>query len=128
MSEAIVLKTTALKIKDYFQGTKARKDFFAGEELVEYDCDQLLTFEARFATHQFMTRGTGDGLPPMSVLVATWRRARDSFERVLCALPAGALRDAMEIELAARDASMDRLADQAREMIATKLANGEVDG
>jgi hypothetical protein len=111
-----VLKT-APKIADFFQGSKARRDFFAGEELVAYDCDQLLSWEVSFHRHQLFTRGTGDGSPSFAVLVATWRRARDSFERVMRALPTGALRDEMADELRDRDAAMNRLAERASEIL-----------
>jgi hypothetical protein len=121
-------KTAQVKtLKSYFQGSKAKREFFAGEELVEYDVDQLLSWEVSFHRHQLLTRGTGDGSPSFALLLGCWRRARDSFERVMKALPVGELRDAMAIELADRDASMDDLADKACAMIATKLAKGEVD-
>jgi hypothetical protein len=121
-------KTAQVKtLKSYFQGSKAKREFFAGEELVEYDVDQLLSWEVSFHRHQLLTRGTGDGSPSFALLLGCWRRARDSFERVMKALPVGELRDAMALELADRDASMDDLADKACAMIATKLAKGEVD-
>jgi hypothetical protein len=126
MSEAIVMKTQ-VKIKDFFQGSKARKDFFAKEEMIAYDTNELLSFEAGFARHRFELHGTGDGLPSFAALMTLWRRARDSWKRIMEALPVGELRDAMALELADRDASMDDLADKACAMIATKLAKGEVD-
>jgi hypothetical protein len=121
-------KTAQVKtLKSYFQGSKAKRDFFAGEELVAYDVDQLLSWEVSFHRHQLLARGTGDGSPSFALLLGCWRRARDSFERVMKALPVGELRDAMALELADREAAMDDLAEKAREMIAVKLANGERD-
>jgi hypothetical protein len=35
-------------VADYFR-TPKRRQFFGGEELVAYDCNQLLTFEENFA-------------------------------------------------------------------------------
>jgi hypothetical protein len=111
-------KTAQVKtLKSYFQGSKAKRDFFAGEELVEYDVDQLLSWEVSFHRHQLLTRGTGDGSPSFALLLGCWRRARDSFERVMKALPVGELRDAMAIELADRDEAMDRLANQAEVLL-----------
>jgi hypothetical protein len=120
MSEAIVLKTKP-KLKDYFQGSRARRQFFAGEEFVAYDVDQLLTFERGYSASK-LSHTTS-----VATLLGCWKRARDSWVRVAEALPAGALKDQMRVELRERDASMDRLADKAEEMIAVKLANGEVD-
>lgn len=116
---------TEPKIKDYFQGTKAKRDFFAGEELVAYDVGQLLGWERSFAQHQFLTRGTGDGLPPVSVLVACWRKARDSWARVTEALPPGELRDAMAAELRERDVAMDKLAEQAQAQLYAAVVEDE---
>ena len=111
-----------------FQGTKAKRDFFAGEELVAYDVGQLLGWERSFARHQFLTRGTGDGLPPVSVLVACWRRARDSWARVTEALPPGKLRNSMLDELRERDAAMDQLCEKAKAQLYAKVVEGEVEG
>jgi hypothetical protein len=111
-----------------FQGTKAKRDFFAGEELVAYDVGQLLGWERSFARHQFLTRGTGDGLPPVSVLVACWRRARDSWARVTAALPPGKLRNSMLDELRERDAAMDQLCEKAKAQLYAKVVEGEVEG
>jgi hypothetical protein len=65
----------------------------------------LLAFEERFDCKS------------TAVLLACWRMARDSFERVMEALPCWPLRDQMAIELADRDESMNRIADQASEML-----------
>jgi hypothetical protein len=121
MSEAIVLKTQ-VKIKNFFQGSKAKRDFFAGEELLAYDVGQMIEFERGYATC-----GLGhepDGLPPMSVLITCWRRARDSWKRVTEALPQGELRDEMALELQIRDHAMDKLADEAQALLERKGANG----
>jgi hypothetical protein len=120
MSEAIVLKTKP-KLKDYFQGSRARRQFFAGEELVAYDVDQLLTFERGYSASK-LSHTTS-----IATLLGCWKRARDSWERVAAALPAGKLRDEMFVELAEREASMDAIAERAEEMIAVKLVNGERD-
>jgi hypothetical protein len=58
-----------------------------------------------------------DGLPPISVLLAVWRKARNSWERVTNELPPGELRDAMLDELRERDAAMDGLAQRASDML-----------
>jgi hypothetical protein len=108
-----MLKTTALK--DHFQTTKARRDFYAGENLAAYDCAEVLSFEQGFA--KCGLSHSPDGLPPFSVLLAVWRKARDSWERVTEALPPGALRDQMAAELAERDEAMDRLADKAQALL-----------
>jgi hypothetical protein len=126
MSEAIVMKTQ-VKIKDFFQGSKARKDFFAKEEMIAYDTNELLSFEAGFARHRFELHGTGDGLPSFAALMTLWRRSRDSWARVTEALPVGELRDAMAIELADRDEAMNAICDKAQAMLQAKLAKGEVD-
>jgi hypothetical protein len=121
-------KTAQVKtLKSYFQGSKAKREFFAGEELVAYDVDQLLSWEVSFHRHQLLTRGTGDGSPSFALLLGRWRRARDSWQRLVEALPSCALREEMALELADREAAMDDLADKARAMIAAKLAKGEVD-
>jgi hypothetical protein len=113
---------TEPKIEDFFQNTKSRRSFIAGEKAIAYDVDQLLTFE-----RNWLASGLGRGEPRMAVLVASWRRARDSWQRIMEALPLGRLRDEMQIELVERDKSMDALADKAEALIAIKLANGEVD-
>jgi hypothetical protein len=117
-----------MKIADYFRGSKARRQFFAGEELVAYDCDQLLGWERSYAKGPL--GHSEDGLPPVSVLIASWRKARDSWERVMRALPAGGLRDEMAAELRERDAAMDKLAEQAKAQLYAKVVEGEevVDG
>jgi hypothetical protein len=58
----------------------------------------------------------------MAVLVASWKRARDSFERVTRALPLDSLlREDMEAELAKRDAAMNELGRKAEALM---KANG----
>jgi hypothetical protein len=107
-----------VKIVDYFRGSKARRQFFAGENLLAYDCAQMIEFERGYATC-----GLGhepDGLPPMSVLIACWRRARDSWKRVADALPAGALRDEMALELQIRDHAMNELSRKAEALLEGK--------
>jgi hypothetical protein len=123
MSEAIVMKTTAVNIKEYFQGSKARKDFFAKEEMIAYDTNELLGFEAGYARHRFELHG-GDRLPSFAALMTLWRRSRDSWARVLADLPVGELRDAMALELADRDEAMSLLADKAQALLERKGANG----
>jgi hypothetical protein len=105
----------AVNIKDYFRGSRAKRQFFAGEENVAYDVNQLLEFEEDFA--KCGLSHSPDCLPPMAVLLAAWRKARDSWERVAEALPAGELRDEMAAELRERDASMARLADKAQALL-----------
>lgn len=99
---------TETKVEDFFQNTKSRRSFIAGEKAIAYDVDQLLTFE-----RNWLASGLGRGEPRVAILVASWRRARDSWKRVTKALPAGELKDEMELELQIREAAMDRLADQA---------------
>jgi hypothetical protein len=116
---------TQVKIKSFFQGSKARKDFFAGEELVAYDVDQLLSWEVSFHRHQLFTRGTGDGSPSFALLLGCWRRARDSWLRVAKALPLDSpLREEMFRELADRDEAMSLLADKAQALLERKGATG----
>jgi hypothetical protein len=114
-----MMKTNALK--DHFQGTRAKRQFFASEELVAYDVNQLMEFEEDFA--KCGLSHSPDGLPPMAVLLAAWKKARDSFERVAEALPHGELRDQMLDELAKREAVMDGLAQRASEIL--KKAAGD---
>jgi hypothetical protein len=105
---------TEPKIEDFFQGSKARRSFFKGEELVAYDCGQLLQMERGFAS---VGLGPPDGKPQVSVLLAVWKRARESWKRVTEALPAGELKDEMRLELQIREATMDRLCDQAEALV-----------
>jgi hypothetical protein len=109
---------TQVKIKSFFQGTKARRQFFAGEELVAYDVDQLLTFERGYSASK-LSHTTS-----IATLLGCWRRSRDSWARVLAGLPVGELRDAMAIELADRDEAMSLLADKAQALLERKGANG----
>lgn len=115
-----VVKTEPKAIADYFQGSKARRSFFKGHELIAYDCGQLLQMERGYAS---VGLGPPDGKPQMSVLLAVWKRARESFKRVMEALPAGELKDEMALELQIREAAMDRIADQAQALVEGK-ANG----
>jgi hypothetical protein len=94
--------------KSYFQDTKARRQFFAGHDLIAYDVDQLLTFEKNFENSRLAHTTS------VCVLLHCWRKARDSWLRVAEALPPGDLREEMFEELAARDAAMDQLAEQAQ--------------
>jgi hypothetical protein len=103
--------TQTKKIAEYFQSTKARRQFFSGENLIAYDVDQLLIFERDF-TNSRLSHTTS-----VSVLLACWRRARDSWSRVTEALPPGPLRDQMALELQDRDEAMNRLAERASEML-----------
>jgi hypothetical protein len=114
---------TEPKIEDFFQGSKARRSFFKGENLVAYDCGQLLQMERGYAS---VGLGPPDGKPQVSVLLAVWKRARESWKRVMEALPAGELKDDMALELQIREASMDALADRASEMLseARRKENG----
>jgi hypothetical protein len=100
------MKTEPKRIADYFKGSKARRQFFGGENLLAYDVAQLHTWERGFATSRLGRKE--DGLPPTSILITCWRRARDSFERVMKALPQGELKDEMALELQIRDAAMGR--------------------
>jgi hypothetical protein len=127
MSEATVLKTKPKSARDYFQNTKARRDFFAGEELAAYDAAEVISFEQGFA--KCGLSHSPDGLPPISVLVAVWRKARNSWERVMKALPPGSsLRNAMLDELRDRDKAMEGLRAKARALLEAKIAKGECDG
>jgi hypothetical protein len=110
------------KVEDFFQNTKSRRSFIAGEKAIAYDVGQLLVFERNFTL-----RHEPDGLPQVSVLVACWKRARGSFQRVAEALPAGELKEAMFLELQIREEAMDRLCDQAQAQLneaKLKEANG----
>ena len=100
--------TKAMPIKSYFQGTKAKRQFFAGEELVAYDVNQLLDFERGFRASRMAL------ITSVATLLSCWKRARDSWKRVAEALPAGKLREEMFEELRKREASMDLIAEQAR--------------
>jgi hypothetical protein len=95
------------KLSDHFQDPEG-KAFFTMEKLACYDAWQLLYFEKQFA------RSAGDGLLPVASLMAAWRHARNSVQRVMEALPPGALRDQMALELQDRDEAMDRLAEIAQ--------------
>jgi hypothetical protein len=61
--------------------------------------------------------GPPDGKPPVSVLLAVWKRARESFKRVMEALPAGELKDEMALELQIREAAMDALSERAQALV-----------
>jgi hypothetical protein len=101
------------KLSDYFQDVEG-KAFFTMEKLACYDAWQLHYFEKQFA------RSAGDGFPSVASLMAAWRHARNSVQRVMEALPPGALRDQMALELQDRDEAMDKLADRAEEMLLLK--------
>jgi hypothetical protein len=121
MSEAPMTKVVRIKssmrVEDYFERTKAKRDFLAREKQCAEDVAEVLSFEVGFSRH------TG-GLPPMAVLLAAWRRARDSWLRVTKALPRDSLlREEMQIELAAREKAMDDLARKAEALFEGK-ANG----
>jgi hypothetical protein len=92
------------KLSDYFRTTTSRRQFLAEEE-VAHDVERLLAFEEGFDCKS------------TAVLLACWRMARDSYQRVMEMLPCGPLRDQMAIELADRDESMNRLAEHASEML-----------
>lgn len=105
------------EIKSHFQ-TPSQKEFFAGEELTVYDCDQLMTYERAFARSNLGR--THDGLPPMSVVLTVWWKIRNSWARVVESLPPSPLRDEMTRFLGERDAMMTLLRNGAR-----KLQTGE---
>lgn len=119
-----VVKTEP-KIEDFFQGSKARRSFFKGENLVAYDVGQMLSVERAFAKSRLGRQP--DGLPPVSVLVACWKRARESWKRVTAALPAGELKDEMMLELQIREAAMDALSEKA-EALVERNGHGECRG
>jgi hypothetical protein len=111
---------TEPKIEDFFQNTKSRRSFIAGEKAIAYDVGQLLVFERNFTL-----RHEPDGLPQVSVLVACWKRARGSFQRVAEALPPGELREEMFLELQIRDAAMSRLQEQAKAQLNEANGHGQ---
>lgn len=117
MTKAVAVANLA----DHFTTAKSRAEF-AGEELLAYDVDQLLHFEMDYARCDLGR--TADGLPPTSVLVACWSRMRDSWERVMLALPPGPDRDEMVAFLAERDAAMERLREKARNLVRLKTVQG----
>jgi hypothetical protein len=98
------MKAEPKPIADYFRTTTSRRQFLAEEE-VAHDVERLLVFEERFDCKS------------TAILLACWRMARDSYQRVMEMLPCGPLRDQMATELAERDESMDRLADQAEALV-----------
>jgi hypothetical protein len=77
MSEAPMTKVVRIKssmrVEDYFERTKAKRDFLAREKQCAEDVAEVLSFEVGFSRH-------AGGLPPMAVLLAAWRRARDSWK------------------------------------------------
>jgi hypothetical protein len=107
-------------VADYFR-TPKRRQFFGGEELVAYDCNQLLTFEENFAHSDL---GSRDGKVPLSVLVHVWWKMRDSWERVMLALPPGPDREEMKALLAERYAVMEGFRAKARNLIRLKEVEG----
>jgi hypothetical protein len=118
----------SMSVNEHLSRTRGKRKILAHEKAVAYDVAQLLSFERGFAQHQLETRGTGDGRPSFAVLVACWKRARESFERVTKALPLDSLlREEMTLELAARDKAMDDIARKAEALLDRgKEANSHV--
>jgi hypothetical protein len=114
----VVRIRSSMSVEEHLSRTRGGRKILRHEKAVAEDVAQLMSFERGFAQHQLETRGDGDGRPSMTVLVASWRRARDSWLRVTRALPLdSALRASMEAELAKRDASMNRLANVAQALV-----------
>jgi hypothetical protein len=117
----VVRIRSSMSVEEHLSRTRGKRKILAHEKAVAEDVAQLLDFEQGFAQHQLETRGAGDGRdgrPSVAVLVASWRRARDSWLRVTKALPLdSALRNAMAIELQDRDEVMNSLAERASEML-----------
>ena len=117
----VVRIRSSMSVEEHLSRTRGGRKILRHEKAVAEDVAQLLDFEQGFAQHQLETRGADDGRdgrPSVAVLVASWRRARDSWLRVTKALPLdSALRNAMAIELAERDQTMNKLADQAQALV-----------
>jgi hypothetical protein len=112
MTKVVRIKSS-MRVEDYFERTKAKRDFLAREKQCAEDVAEVLSFEVGFSRH-------AGGLPPMAVLLAAWRRARDSWKALPLDSP---LREEMQIELAAREKAMDDLARKAEALLEGK-ANG----
>jgi hypothetical protein len=113
----VVRIRSSMSVEEHLSRTRGKRKILAHEKAVAEDVAEVLRFEPLLGRH------TGEG-PTIAVLVAAWRKARDSFARVTRALPTDSLlRADMEAELAKRDASMDRLANVAQALVEGK-ANG----
>jgi hypothetical protein len=109
----IVRMESSMRAEEHLSRTRGGRKILAHEKAVAEDIAQLLDFEIGFSKSPL-----GQGHPSMAVLVASWRRARDSWERILKALPSDALLHAeMQRELWERDAAMNLLADRAEELL-----------
>jgi hypothetical protein len=119
----VVRIKSSMSAEEHLGRTKGGRKILANEKAVAYDVSELLSFEVGLSKSAL-----GQGHPSMAVLVASWRKTRDSWERITRALPSDSLlREEMEMELARRDAAFDVLADKAEALIAIKLARGEID-
>ena len=95
-----------MSVEEHLSRTRGGRKMLVAEKQCAEDVAEVLRFEPLLGRH------TGEG-PTIAVLVAAWRKARDSFERVTKALPLdSALRHSMGAELAKRDASMDALSEK----------------
>jgi hypothetical protein len=112
----IVRMESSMRAEEHLSRTRGGRKILAHEKAVAEDIAQLLDFEIGFSKSPL-----GQGHPSMAVLVASWRRARGSWERILKALPLDALlRAEMQRELWERDAAMDALADRAQALLRTE--------
>jgi hypothetical protein len=115
----VVRIKASMSVEEHLGRSRGGRKMLVAEKQCAEDVAEVLRFEPLLGRH------TGEG-PTIAVLVAAWRKARDSFARVTKALPLdSALRHSMETELAKRDASMNALADTAQAMVAVKLARGD---
>jgi hypothetical protein len=104
------------KAEQYLEQTPGKRKLLKRERAIAEDVEQLLDYERGYAAGPL--GGSPDRLPSAAILLACWGRARDSWERVMKALPPGtALREAMRVELAERDESMRGLQAQAEAML-----------
>ena len=109
---------------DHFT-TPKRRELFGGEQLLTYDVQQILDFELAYAKCGLAS--TIDGLPPFSVLFTCWQRQRDSWQRVMLALPEGEDRAGMLEFLRERDAAMAQLRSRAYQLLERLEANDHKD-
>jgi hypothetical protein len=108
----------SMSVDEHLSRTRAGRKMLVAEKQCAKDVAEVIQSERWWGQY------SGEG-PSIPVLLAAWRKSRDSWLRVAKSLALdSALRDAMFEELAKREASMNAIAQQAEALVKRMGVNG----